>query len=165
MNLTPRERFIVHLMMVDRFGTENALAYDNAMDLLDANATSYYEPEMAGDGRCPECGYELAYGWIEEDECSQQVSEIVESNQVDPEIVLWTLRKQRCKNLSEEDVAELMQDVEDEQILSAPILEQCKSFAETNTSATDFVAPDPYYEWQTKKTKAKFSQSIEKDFQ
>ena len=151
-------------MMVDRFGTVNALAYDYA-NLLDSNATNYHEPEMAGDGRCPECGYELACSWVEEDESSQQVPEIVESNQVDPEIVLWALRKQRCKNLSEEDVAELMQDVEDEQILSALILEQCKSNVETNASALDLIDIDPYYEWQTNKTKAKFSKSVEEKFQ
>ena len=130
MDLTPRERFIVHLMMVDRFAVINALAYDHAMNLLNSNAT--HEPKMVNDS-CPDCGYELAYGWAEDDwledgfsnnawlgnPISQQEFDTTESKQVDPRIVLSTLRKQRCKNLSDEEAAWLAENVEEEKILSA----------------------------------------------
>ena len=160
MDLTPRERFIVHLMMVDRFAVVNALAYDHAMNLLNSNAT--HEPEMGND-RCPDCGYELAYGWAEDDwledgfsnnawlgnDSTQEIG-TAESNQVNPEIVLSTLRKQRCKSLTDEDIARLRQDVEEEKILSMPILDNCVVLTEVNHPVLDFVELDQYYEMATR---------------
>ena len=146
MDLTPRERFIVHLMMVDRFAVVNALAYDHAMNLLNSNAT--HESKMGND-RCPDCGYELAYGWAEDDwledgfsnndwlgnESSLQELDTTESNQVNPEIALSTLRKQRCKNLTDEEIVRLRQDVEAEKILSMPILDTARNIPEKPTHA------------------------------
>ena len=153
MDLTPRERFIVHLMMVDRFAVVNALAYDHAMNLLNSNAT--HESKMGND-RCPDCGYELAYGWIEDDDwdswwaAGRTDDEIpdfdtTESNQVDPRIALSTLRKQRCKSLSDEEAAWLVENVEGEKILSARMLDNCIVSTEASYPVLDFVELDQYY--------------------
>ena len=172
MDLTPRERFIVHLMMVDRFGVVNALAYDHAMNLLNSNAT--HEPEMGND-RCPDCGYELAYGWIEDDgwdnwwaaggtDNESEEFDTTESNQVDPEIVLSTLRKQRCKSLSDEDTAVLVEDVEEEKFLSMRILDHCIVSTEVNLPVLDFVGLDQYYGMATQQDEYKLCMICEKPF-
>ena len=172
MDLTPRERFIVHLMMVDRFGVVNALAYDHAMNLLNSNAT--HEPKMGND-RCPDCGYELAYGWIEDDDWDSwwaaggtdnesEEFDTTESNQVDPEIVLSTLRKQRCKSLSDEDTAVLVEDVEEEKFLSMRILDNCIVSTEASYPVLDFVELDQYYGMATQQDENKLCMVCEKPF-
>ena len=172
MDLTPRERFIVHLMMVDRFGVVNALAYDHAMNLLNSNAT--HEPKMGND-RCPDCGYELAYGWIEDDDWDNwwaaggtdnesEEFDTTESNQVDPEIVLSTLRKQRCKSLSDEDTAVLVEDVEEEKFLSMRILDNCIVSTEASYPVLDFVGLDQYYGMVTQQDEDKLCMVCEKPF-
>ena len=172
MDLTPRERFIVHLMMVDRFGVVNALAYDHAMNLLNSNAT--HEPKMGND-RCPDCGYELAYGWIEDDDWDSwwaasgtdnesEEFDTTESNQVDPEIVLSTLRKQRCKSLSDEDTAVLVEDVEEEKFLSMRILDNCIVSTEASYPVLDFVELDQYYGMATQQDEDKLCMVCEKPF-
>ena len=172
MDLTPRERFIVHLMMVDRFGVVNALAYDHAMNLLNSNAT--HEPKMGND-RCPDCGYELAYGWIEDDDWDSwwaaggtdnesEEFDTTESNQVDPEIVLSTLRKQRCKSLSDEDTAVLVEDVEEEKFLSMRILDNCIVNTEASYPVLDFVELDQYYGMATQQDEDKLCMVCEKPF-
>ena len=143
-------------MMVDRFAVVNALAYDHAMNLLNSNAT--HESKMGND-RCPDCGYELAYGWAEDDwledgfsnnawlgnPISQQEFDTTESNQVDPRIALSTLRKQRCKSLSDEEAAWLVENVEGEKILSARMLDNCIVSTEASYPVLDFVELDQYY--------------------
>ena len=172
MDLTPRERFIVHLMMVDRFGVVNALAYDHAMNLLNSNAT--HEPKMGND-RCPDCGYELAYGWIEDDDWDSwwaaggtdnesEEFDTTESNQVDPRIVLSTLRKQRCKSLSDEDTAGLVEDVEEEKFLSMRILDNCIVSTEASYPVLDFVELDQYYGMATQQDENKLCMVCEKPF-
>ena len=172
MDLTPRERFIVHLMMVDRFGVVNALAYDHAMNLLNSNAT--HEPKMGND-RCPDCGYELAYGWIEDDDWDSwwaaggtdnesEEFDTTESNQVDPRIVLSTLRKQRCKSLSDEDTAVLVEDVEEEKFLSMRILDNCIVSTEASYPVLDFVELDQYYGMATQQDEDKLCMVCEKPF-
>ena len=172
MDLTPRERFIVHLMMVDRFGVVNALAYDHAMNLLNSNAT--HEPKMGND-RCPDCGYELAYGWIEDDDWDSwwaaggtdnesEEFDTTESNQVDPEIVLSTLRKQRCKSLSDEDTAVLVEDVEEEKFLSMRILDNCIVSTEASYPVLDFVELDQYYGMATQQDENKLCMVCGKPF-
>ena len=172
MDLTPRERFIVHLMMVNRFGVVNALAYDHAMNLLNSNAT--HEPKMGND-RCPDCGYELAYGWIEDDDWDSwwaasgtdnesEEFDTPESNQVDPEIVLSTLRKQRCKSLSDEDTAVLVEDVEEEKFLSMRILDNCIVSTEASYPVLDFVELDQYYGMATQQDEDKLCMVCEKPF-
>lgn len=175
MDLTPRERFIVHLMMVDRFGVVNTLAYDHAMNLLNSNAT--HEPKMGND-RCPDCGYELAYGWAEDDwledgfsnndwlgnPISQQEFDTTESNQVDPRIVLSTLRKQRCNNLSDEEAAWLAENVEEEKILSARMLDHSIVSTEINLPVLDFVELDQYYGMTTQQDEDKHCTVCKKPF-
>ena len=175
MDLTPRERFIVHLMMVDRFAVVNALAYDHAMNLLNSNAT--HEPEMGND-RCPDCGYELAYGWAEDDwledgfsnnawlgnPISQQEFDTTESKQVDPRIVLSTLRKQRCKNLSDEEAAWLAENVEEEKILSARMLDHSIVSTEVNLPVLDFVELDQCYRMTTQQDEDKHCMVCKKPF-
>ena len=172
MDLTPRERFIVHLMMVDRFGVVNALAYDHAMNLLNSNAT--HEPKMGND-RCPDCGYELAYGWIEDDDWDSwwaagrtddesEEFDTTESNQVDPRIVLSTLRKQRCNNLSDEEAAWLVENVEEEKILSARMLDHCIVSTEASYPVLDFVELDQYYGMATQQDEDKLCMVCEKPF-
>ena len=172
MDLTPRERFIVHLMMVDRFGVVNALAYDHAMNLLNSNAT--HESKMGNDS-CPDCGYELAYGWIEDDDWDSwwaasgtdnesEEFDTTESNQVDPEIVLSTLRKQRCKSLSDEEAAWLAENVEEEKILSARMLDHCIVSTEASYPVLDFVELDQYYGMVTQQDEDKLCMVCEKPF-
>ena len=175
MDLTPRERFIVHLMMVDRFGVVNTLAYDHAMNLLNSNAT--HEPKMGNDS-CPDCGYELAYGWAEDDwledgfsnnawlgnPISQQEFDTTESKQVDPRIVLSTLRKQRCKNLSDEEAAWLAENVEEEKILSARMLDHCIVSTEASYPVLDFVELDQYYGMTTQQDEDKHCMVCKKPF-
>jgi len=175
MDLTPRERFIVHLMMVDRFGVVNTLAYDHAMNLLNSNAT--HEPKMGND-RCPDCGYELAYGWAEDDwledgfsnndwlgnPISQQEFDTTESQQVDPRIVLSTLRKQRCKSLSDEEAAWLAENVEEEKILSARMLDHSIVSTEVNLPVLDFVELDQCYGMTTQQDEDKHCMVCKKPF-
>ena len=175
MDLTPRGRFIVHLMMVDRFGVVNALAYDHAMNLLNSNAT--HEPKMGNDS-CPDCGYELAYGWAEDDwledgfsnnawlgnPISQQEFDTTESKQVDPRIVLSTLRMERCKNLSDEEAAWLAENVEEEKILSARMLDHCIVSTEVNLPVLDFAELDQYYGMTTQQDEDKHCTVCKKPF-
>ena len=175
MDLTPRERFIVHLMMVDRFAVVNALAYDHAMNLLNSNAT--HESKMGNDS-CPDCGYELAYGWAEDDwledgfsnnawlgnPISQQEFDTTESKQVDPRIVLSTLRKQRCKSLSDEEAAWLTENVEEEKILSARMLDHCIVSTEANLPVLDFAELEQYYGMTTQQDEDKHCTVCKKPF-
>ena len=175
MDLTPRERFIVHLMMVDRFAVVNALAYDHAMNLLNSNAT--HEPKMGNDS-CPDCGYELAYGWAEDDwledgfsnndwlgnPISQQEFDTTESQQVDPRIVLSTLRKQRCKSLSDEEAAWVAENVEEEKILSARMLDHSIVSTEVNLPVLDFVELDQCYGMTTQQDEDKHCTVCKKPF-
>ena len=161
--------------MVDRFGVVNALAYDHAMNLLNSNAT--HEPKMGNDS-CPDCGYELAYGWAEDDwledgfsnnawlgnPISQQEFDTTESKQVDPRIVLSTLRKQRCKNLSDEEAAWLVENVEEEKILSARMLDHCIISTEASYPVLDFVELDQYYGMATQQDENKLCMVCEKPF-